>query len=62
LPFYAILRSIPNKIGGVVAMFGSLLILFSLPFVNNSLIKSATFRPTYGFFLAVFVLNTVFLG
>jgi len=62
LPYYAILRSIPHKVGGVVAMFGSLIILFILPFVNRSLIKSATFRPFYGFFLALWILNVAFLG
>jgi len=43
-------------------MFGSLIILFILPFVNRSLIKSATFRPFYGFFLALWILNVAFLG
>jgi len=62
LPFYAILRSIPNKVGGVLAMFGSLLILFILPYVNKSLIKSATFRPLYAFFLALLILDVFFLG
>ena len=45
LPFYAILRSIPNKLLGVVAMFGSLLILLILPLVDLSRIRGSTFRP-----------------
>ena len=45
LPYYAILRAIPNKLGGVVAMGGSLLILLILPFVHTSKVKSSTFRP-----------------
>nr|YP_010117976.1 apocytochrome b [Phytophthora captiosa]QPN53987.1 apocytochrome b [Phytophthora captiosa] len=47
LPFYAILRSIPNKIGGVIAMFGSLIILLTIPFTNSSEIRSTAFRPIF---------------
>ena len=47
LPFYAILRSIPNKIGGVIAMFGSLIVLLTIPFTNSSEIRSTTFRPIF---------------
>jgi quinol-cytochrome oxidoreductase complex cytochrome b subunit len=36
LPFYAILRAIPSKLGGVIAMFGSILILFVLPWLDTS--------------------------
>lgn len=45
LPFYAILRSIPNKLLGVIAMFGSLLILLILPLTDLSRIRGAKFRP-----------------
>lgn len=47
LPFYAILRSIPNKLGGVIAMGGAIVILLFLPFLNTSLVRSASFRPIY---------------
>jgi ubiquinol-cytochrome c reductase cytochrome b subunit len=47
LPFYAILRSIPNKLGGVLAMGGAIIILAALPFINTSPIRSASFRPLY---------------
>jgi len=47
LPFYAILRSIPDKLGGVVAMGGAIVILLTLPFTNTSEIRSATFRPIF---------------
>ena len=47
LPFYAILRSIPDKLGGVLAMFGSIGVLFLIPFINQSKIRSAVFRPVY---------------
>lgn len=44
LPFYAILRSIPDKLGGVVAMFGALLILLVLPVTDRSIIRGNTFK------------------
>jgi quinol-cytochrome oxidoreductase complex cytochrome b subunit len=47
LPFYAILRSIPNKLGGVLAMFGAIIVLFLIPFINQSEIRSSFFRPLY---------------
>jgi ubiquinol-cytochrome c reductase cytochrome b subunit len=47
LPFYAILRSIPDKLGGVVAMFASILILLALPKLNLSWFRSAKFRPLF---------------
>jgi len=60
LPFYAILRSIPDKLGGVVAMIGAILILILLPFINTSNIRSSKFRPffgiTYWFLVADFFL------
>jgi ubiquinol-cytochrome c reductase cytochrome b subunit len=45
LPYYAILRSIPNKLLGVIAMFGSLLILLILPLTDISRIRGSQFRP-----------------
>jgi ubiquinol-cytochrome c reductase cytochrome b subunit len=50
LPFYAILRSIPDKLGGVAAMGGALVILFFIPFTNTSEIRSTTFRPIFKIF------------
>lgn len=47
LSFYAILRSIPDKLGGVAAMGGAIIILLFLPFINTSEIRSSTFRPIY---------------
>jgi ubiquinol-cytochrome c reductase cytochrome b subunit len=48
LPFYAILRSIPDKLGGVIAMISAILILLLLPFLNTSRIRSTKFRPVFG--------------
>ena len=42
-----ILRSIPDKLGGVVAMGGAIVILLFLPFINTSYVRSSTFRPIY---------------
>lgn len=57
LPFYAILRSIPNKIGGVCAMFFSLIILLIIPFININEIRSTTFRPIFKFFYWLFIID-----
>lgn len=45
LPFYAILRSIPNKLLGVIAMFASLLILLGMPILDTARVRGAQFRP-----------------
>ena len=47
LPFYAILRSVPNKLGGVTLMFASIAVLFILPWLDTSPVRSARFRPLY---------------
>ncbi len=63
LPFYAILRSIPDKLGGVVAMVGAILILLTLPITSTPvLFRSAKFRPLYSFFYWLFVLDFLLLG
>jgi ubiquinol-cytochrome c reductase cytochrome b subunit len=62
LPFYAILRAIPNKLLGVVAMFGSILILFILPWLDTSRIRSGTYRPLFKQFFWVFVAVCIGLG
>jgi len=62
LPFYAILRAIPNKLGGVVAMLGAILVLFVIPFVDRSPIRSPRFRPIFNFFFWLFAANFFLLG
>ena len=57
LPYYAILRSIPNKLLGVVAMFASLLILLAMPLLDTSRIRGSQFRPIMKFMFWVFVAN-----
>ena len=62
LPFYAILRSIPDKLGGVVAMGGALVILFAIPFINTSEIRSSQFRPLFRVFFWLLVVDFLILG
>jgi len=62
LPFYAILRAIPSKLGGVIAMFGSILVLFILPWLDTSKVRSATYRPLYKQFFWVLVVVCIILG
>lgn len=61
LPFYTILRSIPNKLLGVIAMFGSLLILLILPLTDVSRIRGNQFRPAMKLFFWFFVVNFLIL-
>jgi len=62
LPFYAILRSIPDKLGGVVAMVGAILILMLLPIINTSDIRSSKFRPIYSIAYWFIVADFLILG
>jgi ubiquinol-cytochrome c reductase cytochrome b subunit len=55
LVFYAILRGIPHKTGGILAMFGSILILLIIPFNNTSTIRSTNYRPFFQIFFWLFV-------
>jgi ubiquinol-cytochrome c reductase cytochrome b/c1 subunit len=62
LPFYAILRSIPNKLLGVIALFSSVAILAFLPWLDTSRVKSARYRPLYKLSFWLFVLTCLLLG
>ncbi|HUB97506.1 MAG TPA: cytochrome b N-terminal domain-containing protein [Stellaceae bacterium] len=62
LPFYAILRSIPNKLLGVCAMFGSIITLFLVPWLDTSRVRSAFFRPVYKWVFWVLVFDCLVLG
>ncbi|MEO1089411.1 MAG: cytochrome b N-terminal domain-containing protein [Pseudomonadota bacterium] len=74
LPFYAILRAfdfdiglfgftlIDAKLGGVLAMFGSIVVLFFLPWLDTSKVRSSNYRPLHFWFFWLFVANAVFLG
>ena len=62
LPFYAILRAVPDKLGGVIAMFGSILILFALPWLDTSKVRSGNYRPLFKGFFWIFAIVCVALG
>jgi len=62
LPFYAILRAIPDKLGGVIAMFASIAILAFLPWLDTSKVRSASYRPLYRIFSWIFVACCFGLG
>ena len=62
LPYYAILRSVPNKLLGVCLMFASLLVLLVLPWLDTSRVRSARFRPIYRYLIFVWVASFVVLG
>ncbi|WNO53216.1 cytochrome b [Stakelama saccharophila] len=67
-PFYAILRSftadfiLPAKLWGVLAMFGSILLLFFLPWLDKSPVRSSNYRPVYRIFFWILVIDVLVLG
>lgn len=62
LPFYAILRSIPNKLGGVLAMFGAIVVWLLLPIINISSTRSNIFKPLTSLNYWFIVSNFLILG
>src|ERR1700740_2220389 len=62
LPFYAILRSIPNKLAGVVVMFSSILLLVFLPWLDTAKTRSSKYRPLAKQFFWMFVVVCILLG
>ncbi|WP_417768300.1 cytochrome b [Stappia sp.] len=62
LPFYAILRAVPDKLGGVILMFGSIAVMFILPWLDTSKVRSGTYRPLFKQFFWIFAAVCVGLG
>ncbi|MGZ8409612.1 MAG: cytochrome b [Hyphomicrobium sp.] len=62
LPFYAILRAVPSKLGGVIAMFAAVLVLVFVPWLDTSRVRSAKYRPYYKIAFWFFVFTCVALG
>ncbi|HYB10939.1 MAG TPA: cytochrome b/b6 [Alphaproteobacteria bacterium] len=62
LPYYAILRSIPDKLLGVIAMFSSIFVLFALPWLDFSRVRSARFRPVYKKVYWLLLIDVLVLG
>jgi ubiquinol-cytochrome c reductase cytochrome b subunit len=62
LPFYAILRAVPDKLGGVILMFGAIAVLFLLPWLDTSKVRSMRYRPTARLYFFIFVFVSLVLG
>jgi ubiquinol-cytochrome c reductase cytochrome b/c1 subunit len=62
LPFYAMLRAIPNKLMGVIVLAAAIVVLALIPWLDRSPVKSAKYRPTYRFFFWLFVAICIGLG
>ncbi len=62
LPYYAILRSVPNKLFGVILAFGSIFLLFLVPWLDTSPVRSARFRPIYKWVFWLLVIDVIALG
>jgi len=62
LPFYAILRAIPDKLTGVLALAGAILMLFILPWLDTSKVRSMRYRPTARIYFGFWFLAVVALG
>jgi ubiquinol-cytochrome c reductase cytochrome b subunit len=62
LPYYAILRGVPSKLGGVLLMFGSIAILAFMPWLDTSKVRSAVYRPLFKQFTIIFALVVIGLG
>jgi quinol-cytochrome oxidoreductase complex cytochrome b subunit len=61
LPFYAILRAVPSKLLGVMAMFSSIFVLFLLPWLDTSSVRSARYRPIFRQFFWILVADCFLL-
>ena len=62
LPFYAILRSVPSKLGGVLLMFAAIFVPFLLPWLDTSRVRSAKFRPVFKVFYLLLMIDILALG
>jgi ubiquinol-cytochrome c reductase cytochrome b subunit len=62
LPFYAILRAVPDKLGGVILMFAAIGVLFVLPWLDTSKVRSMRYRPMARWFFGFFVVACLGLG
>jgi len=62
LPFYAILRAVPDKLGGVLLMFSAIFVMFLLPWLDTSKVRSGRYRPLFKQFFILFVIDCLVLG
>ena len=62
LPFYAMLRAVPDKLLGVLTMFGAIGMLFVLPWLDTSKVRSMRYRPQAKLYFFIFVIACIILG
>jgi ubiquinol-cytochrome c reductase cytochrome b/c1 subunit len=62
LPFYAILRAVPSKLGGVLLMFSAIVVLIFIPWLDTSRVRSTKYRPIYRWFFWLFAFTCLALG
>ncbi|QIB32782.1 cytochrome b [Ancylobacter pratisalsi] len=62
LPFYAMLRSVPDKLGGVLTMFGAIVVLFFVPWLDTSKVRSGAYRPLFKQFFWIWIAVCIGLG
>jgi len=62
LPFYAILRAVPDKLAGILLMVGAIVVLFILPWLDTSKVRSMRFRPVARWFFFIFLFFCFILG
>lgn len=62
LPFYAILRAVPDKLAGILLMLGAIIVLFVLPWLDTSKVRSMRFRPIARWFFFIFIVFCFILG
>jgi len=62
LPFYAILRAVPDKLLGILLMIGAIVVLFVLPWLDTSKVRSMRFRPIAKWFFVIFIVFCFLLG
>jgi len=62
LPFYAILRSIPNKLGGVLCMVAAIVILYLLPYLNTASVVNTSYRYYFQYFYWFLIFDVCLLG
>ncbi|MCS0493841.1 cytochrome b [Ancylobacter mangrovi] len=62
LPFYAMLRSVPDKLGGVLTMFGAIAVLFFVPWLDTSKVRSGAYRPLFKQFFWIWLAVCIGLG
>ena len=62
LPFYTILKAVPHKLGGVIAMTAAIAILFLMPWLDRSPARSCRYRPIYRVFFWLFIVDCFVLG